>query len=67
MKDTCLPTPEDIMKRAIDAGFKSVAHACRKAEVPYTQFHRWRAGDYSIRVDSLQKLLDATKPRDAGE
>jgi hypothetical protein len=62
-----IPTPQDIMKRAIDAGFKNMGQACRQADVPYIQFHRWRVGKYAIRVDALQALLDATRTKDAAE
>lgn len=61
-----LPTPESIEARAKAAGI-TMAAVCRAADMPYTTFWRWKNASVSPSLGVVQRLLDATKPRDAVE
>lgn len=53
-----IPTPAKIERAAAAKGL-SIAAMCRRADIDATAFHRWKAGDGSPNIATVQKMLDA--------
>lgn len=53
-----LPTPAEI-EAAADAKGLTIAALCRRADIDAATFRRWKAGDGTPTMATVQKMLDA--------
>lgn len=58
--DDELLTPEDVERRAAEAGL-SLKQVIERAGIAHTTFYRWRAGKHSPSIRVYRRILDALR------